>query len=110
MTPRKSAVPYATLETLFLDAGNTLICMDYTWIAAELEKLGIDVSPAEIQRAEAAARHYFGVSAAQLDAGQAARLAAMLPRPQYYDRNRGSRYLAAYSGRIHARMNAAVVP
>ena len=56
MTPRKSAVPYATLETLFLDAGNTLICMDYTWIAAELEKLGIDVSPAEIQRAEAAAR------------------------------------------------------
>jgi monofunctional biosynthetic peptidoglycan transglycosylase len=60
--------------------------------------------------AEAAARHYFGVSAAQLDAAQAARLAAMLPRPQYYDRNRGSRYLAAYSSRIHARMNAAVVP
>ncbi len=60
--------------------------------------------------AEAAARHYFGVSAAQLDAAQAARLAAMLPRPQYYDRNRGSRYLAAYSGRIRARMNAAVVP
>ena len=39
---------------------------------------------------EAAARHYFNVSASQLSAEQSARLAAMLPRPQYYDRNRGS--------------------
>lgn len=60
--------------------------------------------------AEAAARHYYGVSAAQLNSAQAARLAAMLPRPRYYDRNRGSRYLAAYSSRIHARMNAATIP
>ena len=39
---------------------------------------------------EAAARHYFGVGAAQLGPEQAARLAAMLPRPRFYDRNRAS--------------------
>ncbi|MEM9756543.1 MAG: transglycosylase domain-containing protein, partial [Pseudomonadota bacterium] len=32
--------------------------------------------------AEAAARHYFGVPAADLTPGQAARLAAVLPNPQ----------------------------
>ena len=40
--------------------------------------------------AEAASRHYFGVDAAALGPAQAARLAAMLPRPRYYDRNRES--------------------
>ena len=39
--------------------------------------------------AEAAARHHFGVSAAQLSPAQAARLAAMLPRPRFFDRNPG---------------------
>ena len=56
MAPRKSAVPYAKIETLFLDAGNTLICMNYAWVVAELQALGIDASEAEIRRAEAAAR------------------------------------------------------
>lgn len=35
--------------------------------------------------AEAAARHYFGVHAATLTPEQAAELAIMLPRPNYYD-------------------------
>jgi putative hydrolase of the HAD superfamily len=56
MPPRKSAVPYAALETLFLDAGNTLISMDYALLANELAALGIDATVAEIRRAEAAAR------------------------------------------------------
>lgn len=60
--------------------------------------------------AEAAARHYFGVGAASLTPAQAARLAGMLPRPRFYDANRGSRYLAAYADRILARMSAAQVP
>jgi monofunctional biosynthetic peptidoglycan transglycosylase len=60
--------------------------------------------------AEAAAKHYFGVSAAGLGPEQAARLAAMLPRPRFYDRNRGSKYLATYSERILARMPSAQVP
>ncbi len=60
--------------------------------------------------AEAAARHYFGTSAASLGPAQAARLAAMLPRPRYYDRNRGSAYLATYTERILARMPGAQLP
>ena len=35
--------------------------------------------------AEAAARHYFGVSAAELDAEQAARLATIIPAPRRYN-------------------------
>ena len=60
--------------------------------------------------AEAAARYYFGVSAAAVTANQAARLAAMLPRPRFYDRNRESQYLAQYADIIMARMPAAQVP
>jgi monofunctional biosynthetic peptidoglycan transglycosylase len=60
--------------------------------------------------AEAASRHYFGTGAAGLSAEQAARLAAMLPRPQFYDRNRGSAYLFAYSATILARMPQAQLP
>ena len=60
--------------------------------------------------AEAAARHYFGVSAAQLGAEQSARLAAMVPNPRFYDRNRGSQYLAKRAQTILARMPAADLP
>jgi monofunctional biosynthetic peptidoglycan transglycosylase len=60
--------------------------------------------------AEAAARHYYGTSAARLSADQAARLAAMLPRPRYYDRNGSTRYLEQYADRIQARMPSAQVP
>jgi monofunctional biosynthetic peptidoglycan transglycosylase len=60
--------------------------------------------------AEAAARHYFGVSAAAITPAQAARLAAMLPRPRFYDRNRNSPYLVQYAETIMARMPAAQVP
>jgi monofunctional biosynthetic peptidoglycan transglycosylase len=52
--------------------------------------------------AEAGARHYHGVSASQLDPSQAARMAAMLPRPRYHDANRDSAALdrrAAIVGR-----------
>jgi monofunctional biosynthetic peptidoglycan transglycosylase len=60
--------------------------------------------------AEAAAQHYFGVSAANLGPAQAARLAVMLPRPRFYDRNRGSAYLAHRTELILRRMNAAELP
>jgi len=60
--------------------------------------------------AEAAARHYFGIPAARLNPEQAARLAAMLPRPRFFQRNPGSNYLAEYSGVILSRMHQARVP
>ena len=40
--------------------------------------------------AEAAAKHYFGVSAAKLTRHQAAFLAAILPEPRFYDRVRST--------------------
>lgn len=60
--------------------------------------------------AEAAARHYYGVSAAQLSPAQAARLAVMLPRPRFYDKHRGSSYLARRTDLIMRRMRAADLP
>ena len=60
--------------------------------------------------AEAAARHYFGVPAAQLSAQQSAWLAAILPAPQRYDRNRASAWIARKSEIILARMPGAQIP
>lgn len=60
--------------------------------------------------AEAAARHYFGVSAAQLNEQQAAWLAAILPAPQRYDRNRSSAWIAKKTDIILGRMPAAQIP
>jgi monofunctional biosynthetic peptidoglycan transglycosylase len=60
--------------------------------------------------AEAAARHYYGSSAASLGPSQAARLAVMLPRPRYYDRNPDSAYLARRTALILRRMGAAELP
>jgi monofunctional biosynthetic peptidoglycan transglycosylase len=60
--------------------------------------------------AQAAARYYFGVDTASLTQEQAAQLAAMLPRPRFYDRNPGSPYLAKYTETILERMSAAQVP
>ena len=60
--------------------------------------------------AEAAARHYYGVSAAGLGQSQAARLAVMLPNPRFYDKNRGSSYLSRRTGLILRRMGSAELP
>jgi monofunctional biosynthetic peptidoglycan transglycosylase len=60
--------------------------------------------------AEAAARHYFGASAAALGPVQAARLAAVVPNPRYYDRNRGTAWLERKTQIILARMPAAELP
>ena len=60
--------------------------------------------------AEAAARRYFGISAAQLSPEQAARLAAMAPNPRFYERNQGAPGLNRKIGIIIARMPSAELP
>lgn len=60
--------------------------------------------------AEAAARHYYGVSAANLGAAQAAKLAVMLPNPRFFDKHRDSNYLARRTEVILRRMNSAELP
>lgn len=60
--------------------------------------------------AEAAARHYYKTSAAKLSSGQAAKLAAMIPNPRFYDKHSNTRYLNRRIATIQARMGMAEVP
>jgi monofunctional biosynthetic peptidoglycan transglycosylase len=60
--------------------------------------------------AEAAARHYFGSGAAALGPEASARLAAIVPNPRFYDRNRDTAWLARKTRMILARMPAAELP
>jgi len=53
-----------------------------------------------VRGAEAAARRYFGLSAAELTAGQAALLAAVLPSPHRWSPSRPSAYLLQRQARI----------
>lgn len=55
--------------------------------------------------AQAAARHYFRVDAAQLGRAQAARLAVMLPAPKRFEKLPHSPYLASRTAIIAARMD-----
>lgn len=60
--------------------------------------------------AEAAARHYYQTSAAQLSPQQAAKLAAMVPNPRYYDKHREAKGLLRKTEIILSRMNDAEIP
>jgi monofunctional biosynthetic peptidoglycan transglycosylase len=60
--------------------------------------------------AEAAARHYFGISASQLNDYQAAMLASMVPRPRYYDRKGETENLLRQTDVILERMNKVAIP
>ncbi|MDP2809397.1 MAG: monofunctional biosynthetic peptidoglycan transglycosylase [Rhodocyclaceae bacterium] len=60
--------------------------------------------------AEAAARRYFGTSAAGLSAEQAARLAVMLPAPRRFERNPHSDYLDRRTRLVLGRMQYSEVP
>lgn len=59
--------------------------------------------------AEAAARHYYRISAAQLQPSHAARLAVMLPNPRRYERNYPA-WVAAHAKRVQARMHYSKIP
>jgi monofunctional biosynthetic peptidoglycan transglycosylase len=60
--------------------------------------------------AEAAARHYFHVSAAQLSPHAAARLAVMLPAPKRFEKLPHSAYVIGRAGTVMARMGAVEPP
>jgi len=59
--------------------------------------------------AEAAARRYYGISAASLGPAQAARMAVMLPNPRLYEKQFGPR-LAAHAASVQRRMIYSEVP
>lgn len=60
--------------------------------------------------AEAAARHYFNASARSLGPAPAAKLAAMIPNPRFYDDHRYTRYLNRHTSTILARMYLVKIP
>ena len=60
--------------------------------------------------AEAAARHYYQVSASQLSAEQAATLAAMVPNPRFYDNHREAKGLLRKTAIIMGTMEFAEIP
>jgi monofunctional glycosyltransferase len=60
--------------------------------------------------AQAAARHFFRVDAAQLGPWPAARLAVMLPAPKRFEKRMGSGYLASRAGTVAARMGDVELP
>ena len=60
--------------------------------------------------AEAAARRYYGIPAAQLGAEQAARLAVMLPAPRRYEKSPYSPYINGRTQLILGRMGSAEIP
>ena len=49
-------IPYRDIDTLFLDVGNTLISIDFNWVAEELTKRGLPSNAEALRRAEAGAR------------------------------------------------------
>jgi monofunctional biosynthetic peptidoglycan transglycosylase len=60
--------------------------------------------------AEAAARHYYGISASQLNGEQASRLAAFLPNPKRYGRVRSGPYLDRRAAAIQRLMPYTTAP
>ena len=50
------SVPWTELDTIFFDAGNTVLSMDFDRVAAVAADLGLSCSGSQLERAEAAAR------------------------------------------------------
>ena len=49
-------IPFDSIETVFLDVGNTLVSIDFQRVASALAALGTPVDPGSLRRAEAASR------------------------------------------------------
>lgn len=56
MLHNSDSVPYADIDTVFLDVGNTLISIDFDRIATELTARRLPCEAGSLRRAEAAAR------------------------------------------------------
>lgn len=111
-----STIPMQLARNLYLSPGKTpfrklreiLISMKIErWLSKE-RILEIYLNVAEwgdgIYGAEAAAEHYFKGSAAALGKHEAAYLAAILPRPVFYDRRGGGSYLSRRINSIEGRL------
>lgn len=101
-------------RTLFRKAQEVALTYYLEWLLGKRRILEIYLNSVEwgegVFGAEAAARHYFGKPAAQLNATEAARLAVMLPRPKYFEQQRQSRYLHSRAATITVWMRDVELP
>ena len=88
-----------------LEAGYTVL-IETVWPKRRIVEVYLNVAEwaPGVYGAEAAARHWFGVSAADLSASQAARLAAILPSPRRYQAASPGPYVRRRAGQIQAAM------
>ncbi|WP_233234079.1 monofunctional biosynthetic peptidoglycan transglycosylase [Bordetella sp. LUAb4] len=117
-----STITQQLAKNLFLSGSRTylrkgqelILTFMIEWVMTKQRILELYLNVAEwgvgIFGAEAASQHYFNVSAARLSPTQAARLAAMLPNPRYYDKHRGTTYLNSRTGILQRRIPQAEIP
>jgi len=60
---------YNDIDTLFLDAGGTLVSIDFARVCEELSRFGVQCKFEQLQRAEAAARPIVSEKLAELEPG-----------------------------------------
>lgn len=106
---------FLTGSRSYLRKGQELLItlmLEVTWSKKRILEVYLNVAQwgKDIFGIEAAAQYYYGVSASQLSDFQAAKLAAMLPKPSYYQRHQSSSYLAGRARTIQARMRLVDIP
>ena len=117
-----STITQQLAKNLFLDSERTLARKGQEfvithWLELVLDKrriLEIYLNHVEwgegVFGAQAAARHYFRVDAAQLGTMPAARLAVMLPAPKRFEKRPDSAYVRGRAATVAARMPAVELP
>lgn len=87
------------------------VMLEATWSKRRILEVYLNVAEwgEGVFGCEAAARHYFGLSADRLGPVEATRLAVKLPNPRRYEREFGPR-LAAHAERVRARMVHTRIP
>jgi len=106
---------FLSSERSYLRKGEEFIItemLEFAWDKRRILEVYLNVAEwgDGIFGAEAAARHYYGVSAAQLEADQAARMAAFLPNPKRYGRLRTGPFLDRRTEHVLRYMPAVPVP
>jgi len=90
-----------------LEAGYTVL-IETLWGKRRIVEVYLNVAEwaPGVYGAEAAARHWFGKSAADLSPREAARLAAILPSPRRYNASSPGPYVRRRASRVQAAMGA----
>lgn len=100
---------FLTHERSLVRKGRELVlslALDSMWSKSRILEVYLNIAEwgEGIFGISAASRYYFGCAPAALTPSQAAFLAAILPRPRYYQKHRASAFIARKAARIQAYM------